>query len=53
MNRVAVPARQATQPGGIGSWESIRGLLKSLIIRGSFFPSCNMLPPPPPPNQGE
>jgi hypothetical protein len=25
-----VPARQATQPGGIGSMESIIGLLKSL-----------------------
>ncbi len=29
-NRVAVLARQATQPGGIGSLESILGLLKSL-----------------------
>jgi hypothetical protein len=28
-NRVVVPARQATQPGGIGSLESILGLLKS------------------------
>ncbi len=28
-----VPARQATQPGGIGSLESIFGLLKSLKIR--------------------
>jgi len=28
-----VPARQATQPGGIGSLESILGLLKSLKIR--------------------
>ncbi len=27
---VIVPARQATQPGGIGSLESILGLLKSL-----------------------
>jgi hypothetical protein len=33
MNRVVVPARQATQPGGIGSLESILGLLKSLKIR--------------------
>ncbi len=32
-NRVVVPARQATQPGGIGSLESILGLLKSLKIR--------------------
>jgi len=31
-NRVIVPARQATQPGGIGSLESILGLLKSLKI---------------------
>jgi hypothetical protein len=30
---VVVPARQATQPGGIGSLESIHGLLKSLKIR--------------------
>ncbi len=30
MNRVVVPARQATQPGGIGSLESILRLLKSL-----------------------
>jgi hypothetical protein len=29
MNRVVVPARQATQPAGIGSLESILGLLKS------------------------
>jgi hypothetical protein len=27
--RVIVPARQATQPGGIGSLESILGLLKT------------------------
>jgi hypothetical protein len=33
MNRVVVPARLATQPGGIGSLESILGLLKSLKIR--------------------
>jgi hypothetical protein len=32
-NRVVVPARQATQPSGIGSQESILGLLKSLKIR--------------------
>ncbi len=32
-NRVVVPARQATQPGGIGSLESILGLLKNLKIR--------------------
>jgi hypothetical protein len=31
--RVVVPVRQATQPGGIGSLESILGLLKSLKIR--------------------
>jgi hypothetical protein len=30
---VVVPTRQATQPGGIGSLESILGLLKSLTIR--------------------
>jgi hypothetical protein len=33
MNRVVIPARQGTQPGGIGSLESIIGLLKSLKIR--------------------
>jgi hypothetical protein len=33
MNKVVLPARQATQPGGIGSLESILGLLKSLKIR--------------------
>jgi hypothetical protein len=33
MNWVVIPARQATQPGGIGSLESILGLLKSLKIR--------------------
>jgi hypothetical protein len=32
-NRVVVPARQATQPGGIGSLKSILGLLKSLKIQ--------------------
>ncbi len=31
-NRVVVTARQVTQPGGIGSLESILGLLKSLKI---------------------
>ncbi len=31
--RVVVPARQGTQPGGIGFLESILGLLKSLNIR--------------------
>ncbi len=38
LNRVGIglsyiPARQATQPGGIGSLESILGLLKSLKIQ--------------------
>jgi hypothetical protein len=32
-NRVVVPAPQATHPGGIGSLESILGLIKSLKIR--------------------
>jgi hypothetical protein len=32
-NSVVVPARQATQAGGIDSLESILGLLKSLKIR--------------------
>ncbi len=32
-NTVVVPARRAKQPGGIGSLESILGLLKSLKIR--------------------
>ncbi len=36
-NRVVVPARQATQPGGIGSLESILGLLKSLKIRAQII----------------
>jgi hypothetical protein len=31
--RVVVPARQDTQPGGIGFSESILGLFKSLQIR--------------------
>jgi hypothetical protein len=30
---LSYPAHQATQPGGIGSLESILGLLKSLKIR--------------------
>ena len=34
--KVVVPARKATQPGGIGSLESILGLLKSLKIRAQF-----------------
>ncbi len=33
IHRVVVSARQATQPVGIGSLESILGLLKSLKIR--------------------
>jgi hypothetical protein len=47
MNRVVVPARQATQPGGIGFLESILGLLRSLKIRALspetgifYFRSC-------------
>ncbi len=35
-NRVVVPDRQATQPGGIGALESILRLLKSLKISGLF-----------------
>jgi hypothetical protein len=35
---VFVPARQATQPGGIGSLESIHGLLISLKIRAQSIP---------------
>jgi hypothetical protein len=35
MNRVVVPARQATHPGGIGSLESTLELLKSLKNLGS------------------
>ncbi len=35
-NTVFVPARQATQPSGIGSLESILGLLISLKIRAQF-----------------
>jgi hypothetical protein len=33
---VVVPARQATQPGGIGSLKLILGLLKSLKIRALY-----------------
>ncbi len=33
---LSVPARQATQPGGIGSLESILGLLKCLKIRAQL-----------------
>jgi hypothetical protein len=33
---VVVPARHATQPGGIGSLESILGLLKCLKIRAGW-----------------
>jgi hypothetical protein len=42
MNRVIIPARQATKPGGVGSLESILGLLKSLKIRalGVFWSPC-------------
>jgi hypothetical protein len=36
MNRVVVLARQATQPGGIGSLDSFLGLLKSLKIRAQY-----------------
>jgi hypothetical protein len=32
-NRVVVPARQTNQAGGVGSLESILGLLNSLKIR--------------------
>jgi hypothetical protein len=35
--KVVVPARQATQPGGIGSLKSILGLLRSLKIRDQVF----------------
>jgi hypothetical protein len=33
---VVIPAHQATQPGGIGSLESILGLLKILNIRAQY-----------------
>ncbi len=36
-HRVVVPARQATQPGGIGSLESILGLLNSLKVRDLYL----------------
>jgi hypothetical protein len=36
-NRVVVSARQAAQPGGIGSLESILWLLKTLKIRALEF----------------
>jgi hypothetical protein len=36
-NWIAVPARQATQPSGIGSLESILGLLKSFKIRAQNY----------------
>jgi hypothetical protein len=35
--KVVVPARQATQPGGIGSLKSIPGLLKGLKIWAQEF----------------
>jgi hypothetical protein len=38
MNRVVVPAHKATKPGGIGSLESIIGLLKCLKIRALASP---------------
>jgi hypothetical protein len=41
-NRVVVPARQATQRGGIGSLELILGLLNSLKIRAQR--ACLVLP---------
>ncbi len=37
MNRVVVPARQATQPGGIGSLDSILWLRKSSKIRAQIL----------------
>ncbi len=48
-NRVVVLVRQATQPGGIGSFESILGGLKSLKIRAqisclSFHPKRRQRP---------
>jgi hypothetical protein len=42
-NRVVVPARQATQRGGIGSLESILGLLKSLKIRPLYCGQGSLL----------
>jgi hypothetical protein len=41
---VFVPARQATQPGGIGSLESILGLLKSLKIWALYYTYLPTLP---------
>ncbi len=55
-NRVVVPVRQASHAGGIGSFESIPGLLKSLKIRAQVNPAwregydgayCGSVPPPP------
>jgi hypothetical protein len=46
MNRVVVPAHQATQRGGIGSLESVLGLLKSLKIRAKAFLLLSELAPP-------
>jgi hypothetical protein len=49
MNRVVVPARQATPPGGIGSLDSILGLLKSLKIRalaGQYDNPSYLVPSP-------
>ncbi len=43
-NRVVVPARQATQLGGIGSLESILWLLKSLKIRALTIPFQDAVP---------
>ncbi len=40
-NRAVVPARQAKQPGGIGSLESILGLRKSLKIWALVGPYDN------------
>jgi hypothetical protein len=44
-NRAVVPDRQDTKPGGIGSLESILGLLKSSDLHGIFSPvlSCQGL----------
>ncbi len=44
MNRVIVQARQATQPGGIGSLESILGLLKIFKIRALAGRNDNPIP---------
>ncbi len=37
VGNIVVPGRQATQPGGIGSLDSILGLLKSFKIRALIF----------------